>query len=59
MHPPGGGTALVAVLGGAAIQEASYVFVVFPTLINALLLAVFGSVFRRLTAKRSDDNLVR
>lgn len=59
MHPPGGGTALVAVLGGAVIQDAGYRFVLFPTFINALLLAVFASVFVRLTAKPSDDNLVR
>ena len=59
MHPPGGGTALVAVFGGAAIQDAGFGFVLLPTLINASLLAMFGSVFRRLTAKPSDDNLVR
>jgi CBS domain-containing membrane protein len=59
MHPPGGGTALVAVFGGAAIQDAGYGFVLLPTLINASLLAMFGSVFRLLTAKPSDDNLVR
>lgn len=59
MHPPGGGTALVAVLGGAAIHEAGYRFLLFPTFINALLLAVFGSVFLRLTAKPLGDHLVR
>jgi CBS domain-containing membrane protein len=59
MHPPGGGTALVAVLGGAVIQDAGYRFVLFPTFINALLLAVFASVFVRLTAKPLGDNLVR
>ena len=59
MHPPGGGTALVAVFGGASIQDASYGFVLLPTLINASLLAMFGSAFRRLTAKPLGDNLVR
>ena len=59
MHPPGGGTALVAVLGGASIQDAGYGFVLLPTLINASLLAMFGSAFRRLTAKPLGDNLVR
>lgn len=59
MHPPGGGTALVAVLGGAAIQEAGFRFVLFPTLINATLLAVFGEVFSRLTGLASGGKLVR
>ena len=59
MHPPGGGTALVAVFGGASIQDAGYGFVLLPTLINASLLAMFGSAFRRLTAKPLGDNLVR
>ena len=45
MHPPGGGTALVAVLGGDAIQDAGYRFVLLPTFINALLLAGFASLF--------------
>jgi CBS domain-containing membrane protein len=59
MHPPGGGTALVAVLGGDAIQDAGYRFVLLPTFINALLLAGFASLFARLTSKPTDDNLAR
>jgi CBS-domain-containing membrane protein len=59
MHPPGGGSALVAVLGGAAIQDAGYRFVLLPTLINALLLAGFACLFARLTSKPTDDNLAR
>ena len=59
MHPPGGGTALVAVLGGDAIQDAGYRFVLLPTFINVLLLAGFASLFARLTSKPTDDNLAR
>jgi CBS domain-containing membrane protein len=59
IHPPGGGTALVAVLGGDAIQDAGYRFVLLPTFINALLLAGFASLFARLTSKPTDDNLAR
>lgn len=59
MHPPGGGTALVAVLGGDAIQDAGFRFVLLPTFINALLLAGFASLFARLTSKPTDDNLAR
>jgi CBS-domain-containing membrane protein len=49
----------VAVLGGAAIQDAGYRFVLLPTFINALLLAGFASLFARLTSKPTDDNLAR
>ncbi len=59
MHPPGGGTALVAVLGGAAIQDAGYRFVLFPTFLNASLLALLGALFSRMTALASGDKLVR
>jgi CBS-domain-containing membrane protein len=40
LHPPGGATALVAVLGGDAVHQLGYGFVVSPVLINtAIILA--------------------
>lgn len=38
LHPPGGATALVAVLGGEAVQQLGYGFVVTPVLINTLII---------------------
>jgi CBS domain-containing membrane protein len=38
IHPPGGATALIAVIGGPAIQSLGYGFVLFPILINAALM---------------------
>jgi CBS-domain-containing membrane protein len=38
LHPPGGATALVAVLGGDAVQQLGYGFVVSPVLINTLII---------------------
>jgi len=38
IHPPGGATALAAVIGGANIDALGYQYVVTPILINALLL---------------------
>lgn len=49
MHPPGGGTALVAVTGGPAVYEAGYRFVLFPTLINAVLIACMAAAYSWLT----------
>lgn len=40
IHPPGGATALVAVLGGNSVQQLGYGFVVTPVLENALVIVV-------------------
>jgi len=38
IHPPGGATALLTVIGGAPVHEMGYSFVLVPVFINALLL---------------------
>lgn len=38
LHPPGGATALVAVLGGESVLQLGYGFVVSPVLINTLII---------------------
>ncbi|HEY0720779.1 MAG TPA: HPP family protein [Gammaproteobacteria bacterium] len=38
LHPPGGATALVGVMGGEAVQQLGYGFVVTPVLVNAAIL---------------------
>ena len=38
MHPPGGATAVTAVIGGAAVHELGYVFVIVPVFFNAIIL---------------------
>ncbi|MBE0510741.1 MAG: HPP family protein [Gammaproteobacteria bacterium] len=40
LHPPGGATALVAVLGGESIQQLGYTFLLSPVLFNALVILV-------------------
>lgn len=42
IHPPGGATALTAVMGGEAIQQLGYRFVLFPVLANALLMVLLA-----------------
>lgn len=44
LHPPGGATALVAVLGGDAVHQLGYGFVVTPVLINTLIILVAAVV---------------
>ena len=38
VHPPGGATALVAVIGGTAVHDLGYGFVVIPVLANTLII---------------------
>ncbi len=43
IHPPGGATAFTAVMGGTAVHDLGYYFVLYPVLLNAfvmLLLAI-------------------
>jgi len=49
IHPPGGATALVAVIGGPAITDLGYDYVVIPILLNVIIIFIiaiaFNSVF--------------
>jgi CBS-domain-containing membrane protein len=45
LHPPGGATALFAVLGGESIHALGYGYLVAPVLLNALTLLVVAILF--------------
>ncbi len=45
IHPPGGATALVAVMGGEAVQNLGYQFVLTPVAINTTVLLLVGILF--------------
>lgn len=45
IHPPGGATALAAVVGGSAVHELGYDFLVTPVLLNVLTILAVGIVF--------------
>lgn len=47
LHPPGGSTALIGVLGGSAVQGAGLMFALVPIGLNAVLLGVAGFAFHR------------
>jgi CBS domain-containing membrane protein len=40
LHPPGGATAVTAVVGGEAIHQLGYSFVIMPIFLNSLILLV-------------------
>jgi len=52
LHPPGGATALVAVIGGTDIHALGYAYVLEPVLLNALTLFVVAMLFNNLLARR-------
>jgi CBS-domain-containing membrane protein len=45
IHPPGGATALTAVLGGEAVRQLGYWFVLTPVLLNAVTLLLIALLF--------------
>lgn len=45
IHPPGGATALTAVIGGSAVTDLGYAFVVTPVLLNTLTILAAGVLF--------------
>ena len=45
IHPPGGATAVSAVIGGPEVHELGYQFVLTPVLINALIILMIAVLF--------------
>ncbi len=52
LHPPGGATALAAVIGGEAICELGYWYVLTPTLLNCLVMFGVAMLFNNCFAWR-------
>ena len=42
MHPPSGGTALTAIIGGSAVTDLGFEFIWRPVLLNAVLLVLLA-----------------
>jgi CBS domain-containing membrane protein len=49
LHPPGGATALTAIIGGPAVTSAGFLFPFIPVGLNSLLLVVLGLLFHKLS----------
>ena len=48
IHPPGGATAISAVIGGDAVHELGYQFVITPILLNVIIVLFVGIAFNYL-----------
>lgn len=53
IHPPGGATALLAVIGDKRITDLGFSFAFIPSLTNALILVSCGILINNLSKKRS------
>jgi len=53
LHPPGGATALIAVIGGPQIHELGFLYVLVPVAAGALVMLVVALVFNNLTPRRA------
>ncbi len=52
LHPPGGATALIAVIGTAKIKSLGYFYVVSPVLMGTTILFITALIFNNMTKNR-------
>jgi CBS-domain-containing membrane protein len=53
LHPPGGATALIAVIGSEKIKALGYLYVLSPVLSGVITLFVVALIFNNITSHRS------
>ncbi len=53
LHPPGGATALIAVIGSSQVHEIGYLYVLLPVARGAIVLLVVALVINNLSKKRN------
>jgi CBS-domain-containing membrane protein len=52
LHPPGGATALIAIIGSHKIHSLGYLYVLSPVLSGVFILLVVALIFNNITAHR-------
>lgn len=52
LHPPGGATALAAVIGGPTIHELGFAYALTPVALNCLIMIIVGMIFNGFFAWR-------
>jgi CBS domain-containing membrane protein len=53
LHPPGGATALIAVIGSEKVKALGYMFALSPVLAGCLVLLAAALIFNNMTSNRS------
>lgn len=52
LHPPGGATALIAIIGSEKIKALGYIYVLSPVFTGSLILFVTALIFNNITSNR-------
>jgi CBS domain-containing membrane protein len=52
LHPPGGATALIAVIGSQQIKDLGYLYVISPIVTGVIILLLIALIFNNLTPNR-------
>ena len=52
LHPPGGATALIAIIGSDKIKSLGYVYVISPVFVGVLILLITALIFNNMTPNR-------
>jgi len=52
LHPPGGATALIAVIGSEKVKALGYMYAISPVLTGSLILLIVASAFNNVTSCR-------
>jgi CBS domain-containing membrane protein len=53
LHPPGGATALIAIIGSTKVKSLGYMYVISPILTGVLILLLVALIFNNMTPHRS------
>lgn len=52
LHPPGGATALIAVIGGESVHNLGYLYVLMPTAIGAIIMLIIALLVNNIPKNR-------
>jgi CBS-domain-containing membrane protein len=52
LHPPGGATALIAVLGGGTVHNLGYLYVLMPTALGAGIMLIIALIVNNIPKTR-------
>ncbi|WP_419656090.1 HPP family protein [Desulfosarcina variabilis] len=52
LHPPGGATALIAVIGGDAVHQLGYIYILMPAGLGALVMLIVALLINNLAPTR-------
>jgi CBS-domain-containing membrane protein len=50
VHPPGGATALIAVIGGPSVHQLGFLYVLAPVLLGALIMLLVALLVNNLSS---------